>query len=414
MADLLESLPEKERIILFRLLPALPAADVFAELDKAQQRELLKLMSDQRIKEVISQISPDDRTDLFEDLPGVLAQRILNLLHHDDRREILELLGYPENSIGRLMTPDYAAVKPYWTVRQAVFHIRERGQDVETVDIIYVVDDQWRLVGSIPIRRLILSDYNQKVSGLTSEEIIAVLADNDQEEAVKVMEKYDLPVVPVIDAKGILLGIVTIDDIVDVIEEETTEDFQKSSAVEPLEKSYSESSPWFLYRKRVGWLILLLLADFLSSGIIAHFEKLIQAVLALTLFIPILIDSGGNTATQSATLVIRALSTGELTVKKWFEVIKKELITGGLLGLTLGTLLCLRGFIWRGGPEIGLVVGLAMIVTVIWANLLGSILPIILTKFNLDPAVISSPLLTTLIDSTGLLIYFSIAKIILL
>ncbi len=413
MADLLTTLSEEEKIILFRILPSPQAADVFSELDKLQQRSLLRLMSDQRIKEIISKISPDDRTDLFEDLPGVLAQRILNLLPQNDRREILELLGYPENSVGRLMTPDYVAAKPYWTVKQAIFHIREMGKDAETIDVVYVVDDCWQLIGNVPIRRLILANYQQKITELM-DNVIAVLADEDQEEAVKVMEKYDLSVVPVVDGEGILLGIITIDDIIDVINEEVTEDFQKSSAIEPLERGYTEASPWFLYKKRISWLLLLLIADFLSSSVISHFESLIQTVIALALFIPILIDSGGNTATQSATLIIRALSTGELTIKRWFEVVKKELITGALLGLTLGMVLFVRGFFWKGGPEIGLVVGLAMILTVIWANLIGSILPIILIKLKLDPAVISSPMLTTLIDSTGLIIYFTIAKLVLL
>ncbi len=413
VAELLQNIDEKNMIIIFRLLPKDKAIDVFAELDKESQEKLLKMMSDQRIKEIISELPPDDRTELFEDLPGQLQQRLLNMLSSDDRREVLKLLGYPKNSVGRLMTPDYVAVRSHWTVKEAIEHIRQRGRDAETIDIIYVVNDDWRLLDDVPIRRFILADAEQKVEMLMDYHVISISAYADQEEAVKIMQQYDLTVLPVVDEDGILIGIVTIDDILDVLEEEVTEDFQKGSAIIPFEESYIKASPFFLYRKRAGWLLLLLVADFLSSNVIAHFENALRMVIALAFFIPVLIDSGGNTASQSATLVIRAIATGELNIRRWFDVVKKELITGLLLGITLGVALFLRSFFWKGGPEIGLVVGISMVAIVVWANLLGSLLPIILTKLKLDPAVISAPLLTTLCDATGLIIYFHIAKLLL-
>jgi magnesium transporter len=234
----------------------------------------------------------------------------------------------------------------------------------------------------------------------------------DQEEAYQRIKKYNLDVLPVVDGDGILLGIVTVDDILDVLEEEITEDFQKSSAIVPIEERYTTVGITTLYRKRVGWLMLLLVADFLSSSVIAHFQGALQTVIALAFFIPVLIDSGGNVASQSSTLIIRALALGELTLKKWFSVVKKELWVGIMLGVTLGALLYIRSFFWRGGPTVGLIVGMAMIAITLWANLLGSVLPMILTRLKLDPAVISSPLLTTVVDSTGLFIYFSLARVV--
>jgi len=413
IADLLENLNEEDMVILFRLLPHHQAVVVFTQLGHDRQKSLLKRIGDRHIKEIIFELSPDDRTKLFEELPGKITQKLLNLLPPEERERTLELLGYPENSVGRLVTPDYVAVRPYWTVEQAICHIRQRGRDVETIDMIYVVNDDWVLLDDIPIRRFILADPKQKVSSLMDGQFISISAFEDQEEAVKKMKRYDLVTLPVTSSENVLIGIVTIDDIIDVLEEETTEDFQKGAAVSPFEISYMTASPFFLYKKRIVWLLLLLIADFLSASVIAHFEKVLQAVIALALFMPVLIDSGGNTATQSATLIIRAISTGELTLKKWFNVVRKELLTGILLGMTLGIILYIRSFFWKGGPKIGLVVGLSMMGVVFWANLLGSLLPIILTKFKLDPAVISSPLLTTLIDATGLIIYFSLARWIL-
>lgn len=413
IADLLKYLDSKSSVILFRLLPKNLASDVFSKLEITEQEELLNKISNSEVENLILNTAYDDRTDLFEDLPGRLTQKILNILPVNERVKSLELLGYPEMSVGRLMTPNYIAVKSNLNVSTAIAHIRSRGPAAETVDIIYVVDNDWKLLDDIPIRKFILAEPDQIVHDIMDQNFICIEAKQDQEEAYHLIKRYDLNVLPVVDEEGVLLGIVTVDDVLDVIEEEVTEDFQKTSAINPVDESYTIATPFLLYRKRIGWLTILLIADFLSSNIIAHFQFALQAIISLAFFIPILIDSGGNTAAQSSTLVIRALATGELTLKKWFQVVRKEVIVGLMLGLTLAFILYIRSYFWRGGHQVGLVVGFSMFVIVIWANLLGSLLPIILTKLKLDPAVTSSPLLTTVVDSTGLIIYFTFAQFVL-
>ncbi len=413
VADLIEHLDEKDAVMLFRLLSKDRAAEVFAQLEPPIQEALVKAFGNLELKKIVTELSPDDRTELFDDLPGALTQRVMNLLPKGDLKEAVELLGYPEHSVGRLMTPDYVAVRQNWTVKRAIDHIRRVGKDAETINMIYVTDTKWKLLGNIPIRKFLLAEEDQIVEELMGKKVIAIEATEDQEVAYHLMKHYDLNVLPVIDSSAVLLGIVTIDDIIDVSEEEITEDFQKTAAVEPVEQNYMLASPLLLYKKRIGWLLLLLVANFFSSNVIAHFEYALQSVMALAFFIPVLIDSGGNTASQSATLVIRAISTGELSLNKWFNVIKKELLVGLMLGITLGIVIFLRSYFWDGGLEIGAVIGLSLVAVMLWSNFLGSLLPIALTKMKLDPAVVSSPLLTTVIDATGLIIYFSIAGVIL-
>ena len=413
IAELLSFLDTKEAILVFRLVSYQKATEIFSDLEPSLQEFILTHFADKEIKQIIQELSYDDRTALFEDLPGKLTQKLLNFLDKNDRVEALKLLGYPEDSVGRLMTPDYVVVRPEWSIQKSFEHIRKYGKDAETINMIYVVDENWKLLDDIPIRRFILFEQDKQVKDMMDFSFVSISAIEDQEDAYKLFKKYDLTVLPVVDKEGVLLGIVTVDDIFDVREEEVTEDFHKTSAISPVEESYYTVSASRLYRKRIGWLLILLLTDFFSSSIIAHFENAIQAVIALAFFIPVLIDSGGNISAQSSTLIIRALATGELTIRSWFKVVKKELLIGLMIGLTLGSILYIRGFFWRGGPTIGMVVGISMVAITVWANLLGSILPIILTKLKLDPAVISSPLLTTLIDSTGLIIYFSLAKFVL-
>lgn len=409
IAEMLKNMQQKYVVVAFRLIPKEKAADVFSELDPSQQEFILTHIVDKKIKELLEELPPDDRTSVFEELPEQLTQKLLNLLPADERKEAMGLLGYPENSVGRIMTPDYVVVKPDWTIEKAIKHIKKMGEDAETINMIYVEDDNLKLLDDVPIRRFLLADPEQTVNEIMDRDFISIQALADQEEAYKMIKKYDMNVLPVVGEGGVLIGIVTVDDILDVLEEETTEDFQKSSAIIPIDEKYYTASNLTLYKKRIGWLFILLLTDFFSSSIIAHFQNSLQEVIALAFFIPILIDSGGNIAAQASTLVVRALATGSLSVKKWFMVFKKEIINGILIGLTLGLTLFIRGFFWRGGPTVGLVVALSMAAISLWSNLLGSLLPIILTKFKLDPAVISSPLLTTVVDSTGLLIYFSLA-----
>lgn len=410
VAEILSDIEEDKMVILFRLLPKKQANEVFSQLPYEKKKILLEKLSDKRVREILHSLSPDDRVELFEELPGKVTQWLLNKLSPEDRKEVLSLLGYPENSVGRLMTPHYVAVRSNWTVSQALEHVRKFGKKAETIDTIYVVDDEWHLLDEIKLQDLILADPSDLIEDLMNREVVAVFAKEDQEKAVKLMEKYDLTVLPVVDDEGVLLGIVTIDDIMDVLEEEFTEDVQKTAGVVPLEISYSSASVWRLYKKRIVWLALLLVTSFLSSHVIAHFKDTLSKVIALSFFIPVLIGSGGNTGTQSSTLIIRALATGEVSLRDWFKVLKKELATGFLLGLTLGLLMYIWSHAWRGGAKVSIVVGFSMIFIILWANFIGAILPLILTKLKLDPAVISSPLISTLCDATGLFIYFSVAR----
>ncbi|MBN1781932.1 magnesium transporter [bacterium] len=413
IAVLISGLDNRDAMLLFRLLSRSLASQVFAWLDPGLQEKLILTFGDRELCTLILDMPADDRTRLFDDLPAEVTQKLLNLLPQKARKEALVLLGYPERSVGRLLTPDFVSVLSDWSVEQAIGHIRSVGKDAETINMVYVTDENQKLLDDIPIRRFLLSGSGQSVTDLMDDKFIAIEAAEDQEHAVQLMKHYDLNVLPVIDASGLLLGIVTIDDMIDVLEQEVTEDFHKGAAVSPVSGNYIQATPFHLYKKRIGWLLLLLVANFLSSAVISHFEYALQTVLALAFFIPVLIDSGGNTASQSSTLIIRAIATGELGLKQWFAVIRKELLVGLLLGVSLGVVIYFRSVFWKSGADVGLVVGLSLVMVMLWANLLGSVLPIILTRLKLDPAVISSPLLTTIIDASGLLIYFSIAKAVL-
>jgi magnesium transporter len=413
IADIFAYLDARESVIVFRLLPKNTASEVFTKLDHIKQEKLLSSIGNAELESLIINTAYDDRTDLFEDLPGTVTQRILNILPAKERAKSLELLGYPEMTVGRLMTPNYVAVRSDWKVGEAVSHIRKRGRDAETIDSIFVIDDAWKLLDDIALKKFVLAEPEQQVRELMDQNMISIGAKQDREEAYHLIKRYDLNVLPVVDSEGVLLGIVTVDDIIDVLEEEVTEDFYKTSAISPVEENYTLASPFLLYKKRVGWLALLLVADFMSASVLAHYEYALKAVITLAFFIPVLIDSGGNTAAQASTLVIRSMATGELTLHRWFHVIRKEIQVGFMLGSSLAVILFIRSVLWKGGASIGLVAGISMFAIILWANLLGSLLPLLLTRLKIDPAVTSSPMLTTIVDSSGLLIYFSVAGLLL-
>jgi len=311
-----------------------------------------------------------------------------------------------------LMTPDYLAVRPEWTVARALEHIRNTGVDRETVYTIYVVDSKWKLLDSLELARFILAEPTKTVAELMDHSFVSIGVYDDREKAVQVMQRYDLFVLPVVDSDGILLGIVTADDVMDVAQEEATEDFHKSAAVAPLADNYTDTGVWELYRKRIGWLVILVALNLVSSSVIAVFEETLSAAIALAFFIPLLIDSGGNAGSQSATLMVRALATGDLRLTQWASTVTKELLVGVSLGATMGAASWLLGFS-RGGFTIGVIVALSMMCIVLVANIIGATLPFVLTRLRIDPAVASSPLITTLADATGLIIYFNLARILL-
>ncbi|MEO0101310.1 MAG: magnesium transporter [candidate division WOR-3 bacterium] len=412
ICDLLLSLEKPDRVLLFRALSRPRASEVFSFLEPSQQSALLQELTDEETRSLLANLPPDDRTVLLEELPGPLTQRLLTLLSYEDLKEARWLLGYPEGSVGRLMTPDYVAVKADWEVGQALEHIRRMGKDSETVNMIYVVDEQGKLLDDIELRRFVIASPQSKVSEIMDHSFISILATADREEAVSLVQRYDLYSLPVVDSEGILLGIVTVDDILDVAQDEATEDFHKTAAVAPIKISYREASVWLLFRRRIGWLVALIFVNLISSGVIATFEETLKRAIALVFFIPLLIDSGGNAGSQAATLVIRALATGDVKLSEWLSSLLKELFVGLSLGAVLGLLSWALG-LFRGDFQVGLVVGLSMLAIILFANLIGFSLPFILLKLGTDPAVASSPLITSLADAGGLAIYLTIASIIL-
>jgi magnesium transporter len=412
IADLLEALDKSRRVLLFRALGRDRSAEVFSYVEGERQDELLATLTDQETRDLLAGLTPDDRTSLLEELPGEVTRRLLRLLSPEDLSEARRLLGYPEESVGRLMTPDYVSVRPQWTVRQALAHVRERGRDSETVNLLYVTDEAGVLIDDIRLRRIILADPDATVADLMDRHFVSLSAFDDREVAVRKMKEYDVVALPVVDTRGVLLGIVTVDDVLDVAEEEATEDIHKSASVAPLRTSYREAPVKLLYQRRVAWLLLLVVVSLSSSGVIAAFEQTLESAIVLAFFIPLLIATGGNTGAQSSTLVLRALSTNDLQLGAWGRTLLKEMGVGILLGFTVGLLAWGLGH-YRGGIEIGLVVGVTMLAIIVVANLVGMTLPFVLARFGQDPAVASSPLITTVMDTLGLLIYFTVAHVVL-
>lgn len=407
-------IPEEGVFILLRLLDKEKAALFFSELSKDEQLTLLEQMRKKDVRKIISELSPDDRTALFEEIPGEITHQLLNTLPIEIRKESLELLGYPKGSAGRLMTPDYVAVFMDWTIQQTIEHIRKYGHSAETISNIYIVDSKWRLLDDVDIRKIIIADPDQKIASISDGRFAAISAFDDQENTVKVFEKYNYSALPVVDSDNILLGIVTVDDILDIVEKETTEDFQKGASITPFDTVYSKMPPLSLYTKRVPWLFFLAVGGFSMATIMSRFEEILAAVIALAFFVPKVIQSGGNAGSQAATIMIRAIATGDITPALWLKIIKKELFVGTLLGLTLGVLMIIWTWIMGFDMRVGMSVSVSMLAIVTGANMLGGVLPIILSKLKLDPAIISGPFITTVVDIIGIIIYLSIATLFVL
>lgn len=410
IVDLFLDVDKTERVLIFRALPRDIAAEVFSYLDGDQKDTFLMDLTDQETRNLLADLPPDDRTELLEELPAKVTQRLMSLLEPDDLREARELLGYPEESVGRRMTPDFVAVRSYWTIHKALHHIRKFGKDSETINRVYVTDKSGKLLDDIKLRSVILAEEDASISDLMDYNVVSLSAFDDQEKAVKTLEKYDLLAIPVVDSMGILVGIVTFDDVMDISAEEITEDFQKIGGMNPVEQSYQSAGVFKLWSKRVPWLIGLLFANFLTVQAIDYFDWVYVQMVALALFPTMLIGTAGNSGTQSATLIIRSIAVEGLNFDNWLAVFKKEIVVGLMLGLTLGAIAFVRGFLIDDpGHKIAIIVGLSMVVMVTWANLVGGLLPLILNKMKFDPAVISSPFMATLIDFSGMLIYFNLA-----
>jgi magnesium transporter len=395
------------------------SVNVFRILDFPTQERIIKKLSGTRVAELVNELPPDDRTALFAELHGDAVKKLILHLSPENRKEALSLLGYEEESVGRLMTPDYIAVKKTWDVTRVLSHIRRYGKNSETIDVIYVIDEHGVLLDDIRIREILLVKPETKISELMDGRLIALSASDPQEEAINVFRMNNRTALPVVDRENILLGIVTVDDILWIANEEYTEDIQKIGGTEALDEPYLDINLFKLVKKRVGWLIILFLGEMLTATAMGFFEKSIEKAVVLALFIPLIISSGGNGGSQASTLIIQAMALGEVTVGDWWRVMRREILSGLMLGVTLGVIGFFRIYAWTlfsplYGPHwilVGLTVGCALVGVVLWGSLAGSMLPLILKKLGADPATSSAPFVATLVDVTGLIIYFSIALI---
>jgi len=416
LASILSELRPDDQVIAFRILPRRLAASVFEYLSAEDQRALVKAMGQEDVAKLLNDMSPDDRTWFLSELPANATKQLLALLTPQERAEAVTLLGYAPGTVGRLMTPHYIAVREDWTVQQVLDYVREHGQDSETLNVIYVVDDDGVLIDDIRIREFLVVPLSKRVSDLMDRRYVTLKATDTQQSAVEVFRREDRTALPVTDTAGVLIGIVTVDDALDVAEEAATREFQLFGGSEALDQPYLEISPLGMVRKRAGWLVVLFLGEMLTATAMGFFEKEIARAVVLALFVPLIISSGGNSGSQASTLVIRALALGELTLKDLWRVLRREVISGFALGCILAVIGFLRISLWSAfsnlyGPHwllVALTVALALIGVVLWGTLVGSMLPFILRRLGFDPATSSAPFVATLVDVTGLVIYFSV------
>jgi magnesium transporter len=421
LAEVLTELAIEDQVVVFRVLPRKDAAAVFEYLSHEDQEALLKAMAQEDVAALLNNMAPDDRTMFLEELPAAATRQLLSLLTPPERAVAVTLLGYPEDTIGRLMTPEYLAVREHWTVREVLDYIREHGQDSETLNVVYVVDEHGLLIDDIRIRELLLSPLDKPLADLMDRRFVALKATDDQATAVAAFREYDRTALPVTDTAGMLIGIVTIDDVLDVAEAEATRDIQRIGGSEALDEPYMDVAFFTMLRKRAGWLTALFLGEMLTATAMGAFEYEISQAVVLALFVPLIISSGGNSGSQASTLVIRALALGEVGVHDWWRVMRREILAGLALGAILGAIGFLRisvtsAFSDMYGPYavlVGLTVGITLVGIVLWGTLIGSLLPFIMRRLGFDPATSSAPFVATLVDVTGLVIYFSVAMVLL-
>ena len=421
VAALLTALTLEDQVVVFRVMPRKDAAAVFEYLAQDSKEALLKAMAQEDVAGLLNNMAPDERTLFLEELPAEATRQLLALLTPAERAVAVTLLGYPEKSVGRLMTPNYVAAREQWTVREVLDYVRTHGQDSETLNVIYVVDDQGLLIDDVRIREFLLAPLERRVADLMDRRFVALKATDDQETAVAVFRQYDRTALPVTDTAGMLIGIVTIDDVLDVAEAKATREIQRIGGSEALDEPYVSIAFWRMIQKRAGWLTALFLGEMLTATAMGAFEEEISKAVVLALFVPLIISSGGNSGSQAATLVIRALALGEVTVRDWWRVMRRELLAGLALGAILGTIGFARITLWSAfsdiyGPHwllVAITVSIALVGVVLWGTLSGSVLPFALKRLGFDPAASSAPFVATLVDVTGLVIYFTVALVVL-
>lgn len=438
VADILSELNPADAAVGFRFLQRDDAAEVFTYLPGEKQQEIIDRLGAADALKVIEAMSPDDRVQLLDEMPDSVAQRIVASLSAETRRQTQAILGYPPRSVGRLMTPDYIRVRPDWTIAHALEHIRKWGRDAETINVVYVIDEKGVLIDDLRIRQIFLADPAQPVESIMNRSFVALKADQPQEEAVRLLQRYDRVALPVVDSRSVLIGIVTHDDVADVAQEEVTEDIQKMSGMEALDEPYMTISLARLVRKRVSWLAVLFVGEMFTQTAMAGFEQDIEKAAVLATFVPLIVSSGGNSGSQATSLIIRSMAVGEISLGDWWRVMRRELVAGAALGGILGVIGILRVHIWGWmgwfrQPEhatgvgfddtsllvqqhyhlLSVTIGIAVLGVVLWGTVCGSMLPFLLKRLRLDPATSSAPFVATLVDVVGVLIYFGAAVLLL-
>ncbi len=422
IAEIIIGLPRADKGVIFRILPRDQAGEVFAYLPVEQQEELIRSLSGDQLRGIVEQMPPDDRVRLLEEMPAKVTRRLLEALPAEELKFARQVLGYPEHSAGRYMTPEYLAIRPEMSAHEALEHIRKAGRGMETLNVVYILDHSGKLVEDMRLGSLVLSDPETRVTEIQDPPLVSLLATDDRESALKLFEKYDRIALPVTDAGRNMLGIVTVDDMLDVAESEATEDMQKAGGMEALDAPYMQVSTWAMIRKRGGWLSALFLGEMLTATAMGFFEAEIARAVVLALFVPLIISSGGNSGSQATSLIIRSLALQELKLRDWFRVFKREMVSGLALGSMLGVIGFLRIVLWEHlrftdyGAHyllVALTVWGSLIGVVLFGTLAGSMLPFVLRRLGFDPATSSAPFVATLVDVTGLCIYFVVAAIIL-
>jgi magnesium transporter len=426
VADIFAQLEPAQAALGFRCMKRDDAGEVFSYLSAEKQEELIQELGAEGSVRMVEAMSPDDRAALLEELPTEAAQRLIASLSPEERKITQAILGYPPKSVGRLMTPDYVSVKPDWTAAQALDYVRKHGRDAETINVVYVVDEQGKLIDDIRLRQVLLADPDAKIETVMNRQFVALRADQDQEEAVRQMARYDRIALPVVDSRGVLLGIVTSDDVADVAQAEATEDIQKMGGVAVLAEPYMRASRVEMVKKRGVWLSILFAGQSITILVLGSFQKQLEEATVLAIFLPLVISCGGNSGSQAATLVTRALALGEVTIGDWWRIMRRELLTASMLAVALGSLGLFCVFFFNsvvfplieeestGFPfQLASTVAVAICGVVLWGCLLGSLLPLLLKRVGFDPASASSPMVATLMDASGTLIYFGLALAIL-
>ncbi|MBD1871046.1 magnesium transporter [Leptolyngbya sp. FACHB-671] len=413
IAEAIEGLPEPMQAIAFRLLSKSEAIEVYEYLDSTVQQTLIEEFKRQDVLDIVDKMSPDDRVRLFDELPAKVVTRILEQLSLEERRATALLLGYESGTAGRIMTPEYVSLKEGWTVAQSLERIRSLANVSETIYYLYVTDAARRLIGTLSLRALVTAQPDQKIGDVLTREIVYVHTDTDQEEAARIIQRYDFLAVPVVDAEQRLVGIITVDDVLDILEEETTEDIYTLGGVQSGDDSYFQTNLLTVARRRVVWLFVLLITNTATSAVIRSQQEILQQVVALAAFIPLLIGTGGNVGAQSSTVVIRGLNTDEIQGKKALRVIRREAIAGTFLGLMLGLVVLVWAYVLQGSWVVAIAVGVSLVAISILASVAGSTLPFLFQTIGLDPALMSAPFITTAVDVLGVLIYLNLARLIL-